>query len=170
MKPGAFYDHFNSGLRYRLDGFFLLAMYLHVGSLRWAGLFAPYWGGDNLDSILFISPMADLWDHVSPPGRFVRPCIPLGRFVRSCISSSWCRNADLQLLLRVQGSWCSPWGMGYLLICLRYPDPTKDFFQLVEWIYAFPKLLFPHLYIHIYDDDGQHFKINSENCIFYFTE
>jgi hypothetical protein len=27
----------------------------------------------------------------------------------------------------VQGSWTSPWGMGYLLICLMYSDPTLLF-------------------------------------------
>jgi hypothetical protein len=42
--------------------------FARAGSLTRAGLFAPYWGrGNNLESILFISPMADLWDPVSPP-------------------------------------------------------------------------------------------------------
>jgi hypothetical protein len=27
-------------------------------------------------------------------------------------------------LLRMQERYCSPWGMGYSLICLRSPDPT----------------------------------------------
>jgi hypothetical protein len=57
-----FYGHFNSGL----GVLFSLAMNL------WAFLgelvcFIPYWGrGNNLESILLISPVADLSDPVSP--------------------------------------------------------------------------------------------------------
>jgi hypothetical protein len=35
-----------------------------------------------------------------------------------------CRNAGLHFL-RMQEWYCSPWGMGYLLICFRLSDPTK---------------------------------------------
>jgi hypothetical protein len=68
-----FYGHFNSGL----GGFFSFAMDLRafLGELV---CFAPYWGkGNSLQSILLISPVADL-------------------------SSSGCRKADLQLSLRIQ--------------------------------------------------------------------
>jgi hypothetical protein len=76
-----------------------------MGFLRLIDLFAPYWWwwwGNNLESILLISPVAALY-------------LLLG-----------CRNADLQLLLRMQESYCSPWGDGILThLPLRSPDPTK---------------------------------------------
>jgi hypothetical protein len=52
-----FYGHSNSGL----GGFFSLAMDSWLSQVNWFGLHL-YWGeGDNLESILLISPVADLY-------------------------------------------------------------------------------------------------------------
>jgi hypothetical protein len=51
------------------------------------------WWGDNLESILLISPVADLSDPVSP-------LQDAGMHIYN--SFSGCRNADLQLFLRIQ--------------------------------------------------------------------
>jgi hypothetical protein len=52
-------------------------------------------GGNNLESILLISPVADLSD----------PVFPLqGAGIQIYNSFSRCRNTDLQLLLRIQES------------------------------------------------------------------
>jgi hypothetical protein len=57
------------------------------GFLRLTVLFAPYWGrGNNLESILLISPVADLSDPVSP-------LQDAGMQVYNSLSG--CRNADL---------------------------------------------------------------------------
>jgi hypothetical protein len=67
-------------------------------------LFCPNWGkGNNLESILLISPVADLSDLVS-----------LLQYAEMQIynSLSGCRN-DGAL------------GGGYSLICLKFPDPTS---------------------------------------------
>jgi hypothetical protein len=57
--------------------------------------------------------------------------------MRACCSSAlWQICQTLYLLFRMQkcrfttpsqdaGMQCSPWGMGYSLICLRFPDPTN---------------------------------------------
>jgi hypothetical protein len=55
-----------------------------VGSFRWAGLFAPC-GGNNLESILLISPVVD-YETVYLLLR-VQEC----RFMRPCLSFSRCR-------------------------------------------------------------------------------
>jgi hypothetical protein len=61
----------------------------------------------------------------------------------SYLSVPWQIYETMYLLLRVQGSQCSPWGMGYWLthLSLRFPDPTsfleKCLFQLLpncSWI------------------------------------
>jgi hypothetical protein len=84
-----FYGHSNSGL----DGFFSLAMdsWAFSGELVW---FAPLLGEGKQS-----------WEHFAH-----QPC---GRSIRPCISSSGYRNACLHLLLGMQESECSPWGMGY---------------------------------------------------------
>jgi hypothetical protein len=60
VKAGAFYGHFNSGLVLGLDGFFPLAMDLHTWALYDELVCLPLIGGNNLESIMFISPVADL--------------------------------------------------------------------------------------------------------------
>jgi hypothetical protein len=73
----------DSRLEYQLGGFFLLAMYLHGGPLRWAGLFASYWGEHFVYQFC---------------GRFVGPCI-----------SFWQICETLYLFLRVQeGRFITP--------------------------------------------------------------
>jgi hypothetical protein len=57
VKAGAFYGHFNSGLG--LGGFFPLAVDLHMWALLMSWCL-PLMEGNNLESILFISPVADL--------------------------------------------------------------------------------------------------------------
>jgi hypothetical protein len=59
-------------------------------------LFAPHWGkGNNLESILLISPVADLSDLVSPLQ---------DAEMQIYNSLSGFRNSGLQLLLRMQKS------------------------------------------------------------------
>jgi hypothetical protein len=65
-RLGLFNGCFNSGLGYWLGGHGFAC----TGSLRWVGLFAPYWGNNLV----------------------YQPC---GRFMRPCDSSSGCRGADL---------------------------------------------------------------------------
>jgi hypothetical protein len=51
------------------------------------------------------------------------------------LSAPWQIYETMCLLLRVQGSSCSPWGMGYWLIHLSFrpPDPT-----LLTWALPWP--------------------------------
>jgi hypothetical protein len=68
--------------------------------------FAPYWGrGNNLESILLISPLQDLSDPVS---------LLQGAEMQIYNSFPGCRNLNAVL-----------GGMGYSLICLRSPDQTS---------------------------------------------
>jgi hypothetical protein len=102
---------FNSGL----GGFFLLAMHF-TGFLRWTGIVCTFIGGREQS-----------WEHFAhqPCGRSIRLCIsPLGCRNAVYNSLSGCRNAGPHLF-RIQEWYCSPWGMGYSLICLRSPDPTE---------------------------------------------
>jgi hypothetical protein len=78
-----------------LGGFFLLVVNSQVflGELI---CFAPYWGRENnLESIWFTSPVTDLSDPVSTLHKAE---------MQIYNSSSGCRNAGLQLLLRMQES------------------------------------------------------------------
>jgi hypothetical protein len=75
--------------------------------------FAPYWGrGNDLESILLISPVADLSDPVSPLQDAGMQILDSGKQIYN--SFSGCRNDSA-----LRG------GMGYSLICLKFPDPTK---------------------------------------------
>jgi hypothetical protein len=62
VKAGAFYGCFNSGLWSGLGGFFPLAVDSHAWVLLDELVYLPLIGGgeNNLESILFISPVADL--------------------------------------------------------------------------------------------------------------
>jgi hypothetical protein len=78
-----FYGRFNSGL----GGLFSLAVDSRAFLDEW--FVCPYWGrGNSLESILFISPVADLSD----------PVPPLQDAEMQIYNSSGCRNAGLQLL------------------------------------------------------------------------
>jgi hypothetical protein len=66
----------------------------------------PLWGGgNNLENILFISPVADLWDPVSPPQ---------GAGMQIYNSFSGCRAPSA-----LHGGWDTH------LSVLRFPDPTS---------------------------------------------
>jgi hypothetical protein len=72
-----------------------LGIYLHGCPLRWAVLFAPYWGGNNTERVLSVLWqicrtlylfLADLWDLVT---------LPQGTRMQVYNSLSECRNVDL---------------------------------------------------------------------------
>jgi hypothetical protein len=82
-----------------------------VGSSHWPWIHGPNWfvcpllgEGNNLESILLISPVADLSDPISP----------LQGAEMQAHNSSGCGNHSA-----LHG------GMGYSLICFRCPDPTS---------------------------------------------
>jgi hypothetical protein len=98
-----FYGRFNSGWCGAGEGNSLAVNF--KGFLKWTGLVSTFIGGREQS-----------WKHFAH-----QPC---GRSIRLCISPLGCRNAGLHLL-RMQEWYCSPWEMGYSLICLRSPDPTN---------------------------------------------
>jgi hypothetical protein len=79
-------------------GSFLIGLaFQGLSQVNWFGQHL-YWGKGTIESILLISPVADLY--LSFRAQECRPPSP----------------QDVEMI--------SPWGMGYSLICLRLSDPT----------------------------------------------
>jgi hypothetical protein len=86
-----------------------------MGSLRWSGLFAPYWGERETNLIAFCS--WTLWHIYETLYLFFR--------VQIYTSFSGCRNADLCLLLRMRNHSALHGDEILTHLPFKSPDPTN---------------------------------------------